>query len=572
MIRRLLPYFRPHLARFAVALTAMAGVAALTAATMWILKQVVDKVLLEGDLATLKTIVLLLLLLYFIKGCLAYVHDYLASFAGQSIVRELRNRAYGNLQSLSMDFFTRHDSAGIIARLTADAQLVQNTLTKIPIVLVRDGLTVVFLTGFIFYLHWKFALMAVIILPAAGLVIARYGKSLRKTSRKGQQKMSDLYLRIQESILGAPVVKAYQREDYEKDRFVSENESYFRISMRNARTESLSTPSLEFLGAVGMALILWMGGRDVINGVWTAGAFFAFIGSALQMYQPVKNFSKSNVTLQQGLTGAERIFQVIDAQPTVVEIPGARPVESFKSEIRFENVGFSYRPDRPVLKGIDLVISKGEAVALVGPSGSGKTTLAHLILRFYDPSEGRVLLDGQDLRQVRLADLRRLIGVVTQETLLFNATVRENIAYAKAGAAEEELVAAAQAANAWEFIEKLPQGLDTPVGERGVLLSGGQRQRLAMARAILRNPPILLLDEATSALDAASERLVQDAVEKLMHNRTVIAIAHRLATVKSADRIVVLDQGSLMESGTHQELLTRKGLYHRLYELQVLEG
>ena len=571
MTKRLLPYFKDHALRFGIALAAMAGVAVLTAGAMWILKQVVDKVLVEGDLSALKDIVILLLILYFIKGILAYVHDYLTSYAGQSIVQKMREQAYQRLNEMSMDFFTATDSARIVSRLTNDAMLLQNALTKIPVMIVRDGLTVVFLAGYLFYLHWKFALMALVILPAAGGLIARFGKSLRKTSRQGQEKMADLYARIRESIAGAPVVKAYMREAYERERFEAENALYFKICMKNARVESMSTPALEFVGAIGLGIILWLGGKDVIHHVWTTGAFFAFIGSALSMYQPVKNFSKSNVTIQQGFTGAERLFELMDGRPTVWEKPNAASLPDFSREVRFDKVDFFYRRDRPVLHNVNLTIGKGEVVALVGPSGSGKTTLAALLLRFYDPIAGAVTVDGMDARDVTFHSLRRQIGLVTQDTILFNDSVRLNLAYGKADATEAEIIAAAKAANAWEFIERLPLKLDTLIGERGVLLSGGQKQRLAIARAILKNPPILVLDEATSALDAQSERLVQEAMDLLMENRTAVVIAHRLATIKNATRIVVLEHGRIVETGTHSALLAAKGLYQKLYELQLLE-
>jgi subfamily B ATP-binding cassette protein MsbA len=459
----------------------------------------------------------------------------------------------------------------VIARLTNDGQLVQGALTKIPVMIVRDGLTVIGLSVFLFYLHWKFALIAFTLLPLSGALIARFGKSLRKTSRQGQAKMSDLYTLIQETIVGAPVVKAFQREDYERERFRRENQTYFEIYMKNARVESLSSPVMEILGALGMGVILWFGGKDVVNQVWTTGAFFAFVGSALSLYQPVKNFSRSNATLQLAFSGAERMFQLMDERPTVREHPRAVDLPAFANEITFNQVGFSYQPDRPVLQGVDITVRRGEVVALVGPSGSGKTTLSALLLRFYDPQAGAVRIDGRDIREVTFQSLRQQIGLVTQETLLFNDTIRANIAYARAGATEPEIVAAAQAANAWEFIQDKPLGLDTLIGERGLLLSGGQKQRLAIARAILKNPPILVLDEATSALDAQSERLVQEAVERLMKNRTVIVIAHRLATVKNAHRIVVMEQGKVAEMGTHSELLATNGIYQHLYELQILE-
>lgn len=569
--RRLLPYFRPHKYRLVLSLLAMACVAALTAGSMWILKQVVDRALMSGDLATLSDVVLLLILMYFMKAVLSYVHDFVTAFIGNAIVRRMRDEAYSNIHTLSLDFYTKTDSARVIARLTNDGQLVQNALTKIPVMIVRDGLTVIGLTVLLFYLHWKFALIAFTLLPLSGILIARFGKSLRKTSRQGQAKMSDLYTLIQETIVGAPVVKAFQREDYERDRFRRENGTYFDIYMKNARVESLSSPVMEMVGAVGMGVILWFGGRDVVNHVWTTGAFFAFIGSALSLYQPVKNFSRSNATLQQAFSGAERIFQLMDERPTVKEKVGAAPLPPFSRRIEFDNVSFSYRPDRPVLQEVGFHVNRGEVVALVGPSGSGKTTLSSLLMRFYDVQGGAVRIDGKDIRDVTFHSLRGQIGLVTQETLLFNDTIRANIGYARSGATEQEIIAAAQAANAWEFIQDKPQGLDTLIGERGLLLSGGQKQRLAIARAILKNPPILVLDEATSSLDAQSERLVQEAVERLMKNRTVIVIAHRLATVKNAHRIVVMEHGRVAESGTHAELLTANGIYRHLYELQILE-
>ncbi|MBK8423431.1 MAG: ABC transporter ATP-binding protein [Elusimicrobia bacterium] len=569
--KRLLPYFRPHRARLVLALIAMALVAGLTAGSMWILKKVIDEALMAGELSTLANVVVLVVILYFGKAVLSYVHDYVTAFIGQSIVKRIRNEAYANIHTLSLDFYTGTDSARVIARLTNDGQLLQNALTKTPVMIVRDGLTVIALTGFLFYLHWKFALVSFTLLPLSGILIARFGKSLRKSAKLGQAKMADLYTLIQETISGAPVVKAFQRENYEKERFARENEAYFRIYMKNARVESLSSPVMEFIGAIGMGVILWFGGKDVVAGVWTTGAFFAFVGSALSLFQPIKNFSRSNSTIQLALAGAERIFDVTDARPTVRERPGAIALPPFADQIEFDRVSFAYRPDQPVLRDVSLTVRRGEIVALVGPSGSGKTTLSALLLRFYDPTAGSIRVDGRDVRTATFQSLRRQIGLVTQETLLFNDTIRANIGYARAEATEDEIVAAAKAANAWEFIRDKPEGLDTLIGERGLLLSGGQKQRLALARAILKNPPILVLDEATSALDAQSERLVQEAVERLMKNRTVFVIAHRLATVKNASRIVVLEHGQIAEMGNHAELLAKDGIYKRLTELQILE-
>ncbi|HOW27226.1 MAG TPA: ABC transporter ATP-binding protein [Elusimicrobiota bacterium] len=571
-LRRILRYFRHHVGDMMLSLLAMTGVAVLTAAAMWLLKQVVDKALNSGDLEALQTVVLLVLLFYLGKAALAYFHDYLTAKVGQAIIQQIRDEVFGHIHTLSMDFFTHTDSARLISRLTNDAQLLQNALTKIPVMIVRDGLTILFLTGFLFYLHWKFALLAMIILPISGGLIARFGKKLRRTGREGQQKMSDLYVMIQESITGVSVVKAFQQEQYEIDRFKKENSRFFDISLKLAKVEAASSPVMEFLGAIGMAAILWLGGKDVVTGQWTTGAFFAFIGSALSLYQPVKNFSRSNATLQQALAGADRIFELLDVKPTVVSRPDAETLPPFEKTIQFRGVGFSYRPDTPVIQDIDVTINKGDILALVGPSGSGKTTFSALVLRFYDPTRGQIVIDGKDLRDVSLDSLRRQIGVVTQETILFNDTVRHNVAYSLPGAGEQQIIEALKTANAWDFVKAMPQQLDTLIGERGVLLSGGQKQRLAIARALLKNPPILILDEATSSLDAASEKLVQDAIEKLMQNRTVIVIAHRLATVKNANRILLLDHGRVAESGTHAELLEKRGLYYKLHELQLLSN
>jgi subfamily B ATP-binding cassette protein MsbA len=346
--KRLLPYFRPHRARLVLALIAMALVAGLTAGSMWILKKVIDEALMAGELSTLANVVFLVVVLYFGKAVLSYVHDYVTAFIGQSIVKRIRNEAYANIHTLSLDFYTGTDSARVIARLTNDGQLLQNALTKTPIMIVRDGLTVIALTGFLFYLHWKFALVSFTLLPLSGILIARFGKSLRKSAKLGQAKMADLYTLIQETISGAPVVKAFQREDYEKERFARENEAYFRIYMKNARVESLSSPVMEFIGAIGMGVILWFGGKDVVAGVWTTGAFFAFVGSALSLFQPIKNFSRSNSTIQLALAGAERIFEVTDARPTVRERPDAAALPPFADRIEFDRVSFAYRPDQPV--------------------------------------------------------------------------------------------------------------------------------------------------------------------------------------------------------------------------------
>ncbi len=382
--------------------------------------------------------------------------------------------------------------------------------------------------------------------------------------------MGELYSSIHEMLSGISIIKAFIREKNEIERFEKENDKFYHTQQKFIRVDARSSPMMEFIGSLAVAFILWYGGKDVINGVWTSGSFVAFLTAAFSMYTPIKNFAQTNSIIQQAAAGAERIFEILDHQPTVKERGNPAILDSFKSEIRYDNVSFGYRPEREVLSGINLTIKKGEILAVVGPSGSGKTSLINLLLRFYDPQTGRILIDGMDIKDLSFESLRSKIGIVTQEVLLFNESVRYNIAYGKMGASEEEIIDAAKAANAHSFITKMPGGYDTMIGERGIKLSGGERQRLSIARAILKNPPILLLDEATSSLDAESEKLVQEAIENLMVNRTVILIAHRLATVKKSDRIIVLERGVIVEQGKHEDLLKNEGVYSRLHNLQLI--
>lgn len=572
IIKRLLPYIRPYLPRFIAALCCMTGVSALTALTMYLIKPALDHIFIAKTPGTLYAMIGLIPLLFAAKGALLYTQQYLMAYIGQRVTTQLREELFGRLQVLSMDFYARHSTGKTLARMTNDLGALQQVLIQAPASLIRDGLTVIGLVIVLFVLHWRFALLSVIAFPIAGSVIVLFGRKLRRVSRQGQRQVGDLYGLIQENLEGMSVVKAFGREREQVSRFGSVNRDVFALAMRFVRADALASPVMEFIGSLVIAVILWYGGVDVIHGVWTAGAFFAFLGSALSTYQPLKHVAQLNPTVQLGIASAERIFELLDERVTVVERPTARPLPRFQQGIRYEGVTFRYPASPgPVLKAIQLAIVPGEVVALVGPSGAGKTTLALLLLRFYDPQEGRVLVDGQDIRDVTLASLRRQIGLVPQETVLFNETVRYNIAFGREEASADEVVEAARAANAHEFIQHLPQGYDTIIGERGVRLSGGQRQRLAIARAVLKNPPMLILDEATSSLDTESERLVQEALERLMEHRTVLVIAHRLATVRQADRILVVQKGEIVETGKHQELLQQGGVYHRLHQLQLLD-
>ena len=560
------------------ALICMCGVAALTALTMYLIKPALDQVFIAHDYHVLMMLVWGLPALFIIKGVLTFIQNYLMAYIGVQVVANMREELFVHVQALSMDFFTHRSTGKVIARFTNDLSAIQQVVAKTPIYLIRDGLTALCLIGVLFQLSWRFTLITIAILPVSALLIWWLGKTLRHLGRSGQQQMGELYSVIQENIQAAPVVKAYGMEDAEVRRFRVANDYFAKLMIRFARTDTVNSPLMEVGGAVVISFLLWKGGLDVIHGVWSTGSFFAFMGCALSTYRPMKNFADLNAQIQLGVASAERVFELLDEVPTVVETSFPAVLEPLKSAIAYEGVSFRYfstdgkaSEPRWALKGVDLKISSGEIIALVGPSGAGKTTTALLLPRFYDPTVGHVCIDGVDIRTATLASLRAQIGLVTQEVLLFNETVRYNIAYGKLHAADSEIQAAAEAANAHAFIKRLSKGYDTMIGERGVRLSGGERQRLSIARALLKNPPILILDEATSSLDAESERLVQEAVERLMAHRTALVIAHRLATVRKADRIVVLDHGQIVEQGDHETLLAHEGTYHKLHSLQILQ-
>lgn len=562
----------------AIAVIAMALVAGLTALRIYLIKPLQDEVFIAGNMHVLRNLLWQLPLISIFLGAFAYIQNYLMAAVGQRAIADLRHHMFRHLQDLSMDYFSATASGKTIARFTNDLSALQHVIARAPIYVVRDGLTALCNIGLIFYLNWKFALMTICVLPISGAIIGFLGRTLRRYGRKGQTQMGELYAVIQENIQSASVVKAYTAESQEVERFQKSNNQFLNLNLRFARADTLSSPLMEMVGALIFSLLLWKGGSDVVAGKWTAGSFLAFITYSVMTYRPLKNFAELNAQLQLGLASSERIFELLDEKPTVQERIGAKTLPPFSKEITYQDVGFQYpsRSEDPdeagghALKSINLKIRSGEIVALVGSSGAGKSTLALLLPRFHDPSSGALLIDGHDLRDISLSSLRQQIGFVTQEVILFNESVRYNIAYGKPGATEEEIKAAAEAANAHSFISRMPQGYETLIGERGIRLSGGERQRLSIARALLKNPPILILDEATSALDAESERLVQEAVERLMEHRTALVIAHRLATVRKADRIIVLNRGEIIEEGNHASLLERRGTYFKLHNLQLL--
>ncbi len=550
----------------------MAGVAGLTTASMWLLKTVVDNALIAKNSLLLIRLVIIIPILYLFKGLFVYFQNYLMNYIAQKITRDIRNELFTHLQTLSFDFYDKSSTGRIISRLTNDVKLLETALINIPATLVRDSLTLIFLVGLLFYLHWKFALISLVVFPLSLYPLREFSRKMRKISRLGQEKMSDLYALIQELVFGISVVKSFGQEEKEIEHFRKENDSFFKIIVRFIRVEVLSSPVMEFLGAIAASFILLYGGYDVIMGFWKPGAFFAFLGAVLSTYQPIRNFSNFNPILQQALAASERIFSLLDEKPTVLEPKEAKILPPFKEEILYQNVGFAYNGRDYVLQDINLTVKQGEIVALVGPSGAGKTTLVNLLPRFYIPQKGKIYIDGDETGELNLKSLREQIGIVMQEVILFNNTVRNNIAYAKPEATENEIFQAAKIANVHDFILTLPQGYNTIIGERGIMLSGGERQRIAIARAVLKNPPILILDEATSALDPETEKLVYEALDRLMENRTTLVIAHRLSTIKKANKIIVLDRGVIVASGKHEELLEKCHTYRRLYQLQLWDS
>jgi len=532
-----------------------------------ILERIIQSINNTPPLLLLNIMVVIILILFFLKGIFSFFQSYIMSDIGQRIVRDVKAKLYAHIQKLSLDLFIRRHSGEWVSRILNDAGYLENALSYALTDFIYEGSKVILFTFLIFFIHFRLAFISLVILPLVSFPIIKIGKRLKKLSKIKQERFADINTQVFETISGIRIVKAFCREDYEIERFNRNNYNFYKIIMKTIKRTLILSPLTEFIGGVAGIIIFVLLGKDVIAGRISFGIFGLFLGALLSLIRPFKKLSQANAIFQQALGVSERIEEVLALRPTVVELPQAIELPPIKNGIVFEHVYFSY--DRQeVLKDINLKVKAGEKIAIVGVSGAGKSTLLDLILRFYDPQKGRILIDNYDIREVTLSSLRRQIGIVTQEIVLFNDTVRANIAYGKPDATIEEIEEAALKANAYDFIKKLPLGFDTVIGERGATLSGGEKQRIAIARAILKNPPLLLLDEATSQLDSESERIVQEALEKLMFGRTVIIVAHRLSTVRDCQRIVVLDKGRIVEEGSHKELIEKNGLYKKLYLLQ----
>lgn len=565
---RLLGYARPYTGKLVISTLAMIGVAAMTALSALIIKNVLDDVFIAGDRRMLLLIPVAIIVIYIFKGVFRFVRTYVMSWAGLKMVRDIRNELYEHMHRMSMSFFTETPTGVLMSRVTYDVGMMQMAITEALVGAFRDVFTILGLAIVVFYRNAQLGMIALVGFPLAFYPLVRFGRRMKKASRRSQEQMGNLSKLMQERISGASLIKASGTEAKELDEFKRENEKLVRSFLKIQRVKALSNPVMEFIGAASVAFIIWIGGLTVINGKMTIGEFFSFLAALMMLYEPVKHITSVNNVIQQGLAAAERVFEILDISPEIADAPDAVDIPESSGHIAFREVSFRYGKEW-VLRDIDLDIPSGTKLAIVGASGGGKTTLVNLIPRFYDVTEGKITLDGYDVRRVTQKSLRKQISIVSQEVVLFNDTIGNNICYGMNDVSQADLEEALQAAYALDFVKSLPDGYDTVIGERGARLSGGQRQRISIARALLKNSPILILDEATSSLDTESEHLVQKALANLVRGRTTLTIAHRISTVKDADRIIVISNGRIVELGQHQELIDLGGEYSRLYSLLV---
>jgi subfamily B ATP-binding cassette protein MsbA len=573
LLRRLAPYLRPYWPTLVLGTLLALIVSSAEGLIAWLVKPAMDDIFLKRDLAMLKLIPLAVLGAYLLKGAGRFGQSYLMASVGERVIARIRRELYAHIQGMPLAFFKALHSAELMARVVTDVNRLARLSSTVLVMAVRQVGTIVALLVVMFAREWVLALIAVAVFPVVAITVRAIGRKLYRINRRSQEKVAELNVVLQESFTGTKIVKAFGRERLEQQRFDSVNDQLLKLALKDHRTDQLSEPLMEVLGAVGIMGALWYGGYQVISGTLTPGEFFSFTAAVILLYGPVRQLSRMANTVQQSLGSVERVFEILDTEHAIADAPGAHRLAGFTDRIDFESVAFRY-PDAggDALTDVSLSVRKGEMIAFVGMSGAGKTTLMDLLPRFHDVSAGRITIDGHDLRRVTVASLRSLMGIVTQETFLFHDSLEYNIAYGRPGATREQVERAARLAQAHDFVATLPGGYTSQVGERGVKLSGGQRQRIAIARAFLKDPPILILDEATSDLDAESEFLVQQALSELMKGRTVLVIAHRLATVRNADRVIVVHGGRIAEVGNHDELMAREdGIYRRLAALQMLD-
>ena len=566
--KRLLLYAKPYSGRLMLAFLFTSVAAAGNLFVPWILKDVIDKVLMNKDIFLLNTIAVTIVIVFFIRGICFYAQTYLMSYVGQKVIIDIREAVYRKLQFLSLGYFEKRQTGTIMSYVTNDVGALQGSIIESATDFVTEMSILIGSLALMFNLHWKLSLLTLITMPLVAKAMDLFGKKLKRTSGIMQERAADITAVLQETISSVRVIKSFVREEYEIARFVKENYANFRAQMKNAQVMATLTPVIELIAAIGVTFLIWYGGFEVINGNLTAGALIAFLVYATNLANPIKRLSRIYGNVQKAMAAAERVFSVLDEKTDIVEKENATELKAVIGKVDFKAVTIKYNENEVILKDINLAVKAGQMVAIVGPSGAGKTTIVNLLPRFYDPVAGNIYIDDVNIADVTLASLREKIGIVPQETVLFNGSIYDNILYGDLTATTEEVMAAAKAANAHDFIMQMADQYQTQIGERGSKLSGGQRQRIAIARAILKNPRILILDEATSALDTESEKLVQDALDKLMVGRTSFVIAHRLSTILQADMIIVMEKGQIVEQGSHEELLKLDGLYSGLYKLQ----
>ncbi len=565
--RRLAAMVKANWVRLALAMGCMLVMAGGESVTPYLMKPTIDDIFIKKDATMLKLIPFAVIIVFFLRGLSRYGNEYLMNHVGESIIRKLRDQLYGRIQDLPLAFFQEEKTGALMSRITNDVHTIKTMVSTAVVSSLQDVFTIVGLTFVIFYLDWKLALIALVVLPFAYFPIVELGRRTRRVSKGYQEALAEMNSFLHETFAGNKIVKAFGTETFEKNRFFKKTRRLFKLEMKTVKYRAMTSPIMEILGAIGVALVIWYGGYEVITGSSTPGTFFAFMGAVLMLYRPVKKLAKINTQVQRGLAAADRVFDILEMESDIKERPDPKIIPDGSHRVVLQGVSFKYQDDR-VLKNINLVAREGEIIALVGMSGGGKTTLVNLIPRFYDVSEGAVLVDDIDIRDAAIAPLRKQIAIVTQEPILFNDTVRNNIAYGAPQATQAQIEEAAKAAFAYNFICRFPNGFETVIGELGGRLSGGEKQRICIARALLKDAPILILDEATSSLDSEAESTVQKALENLMQGRTTFVIAHRLSTISYADRIVVIVNGRVVEEGNQATLLALEGEFYKLYQMQ----